>query len=122
MTKSEFKKLKEKYSEGEEKPHKYHASPKGERTCDGIIFDSKEEMERYLGLKWQKENGLIKDFKPQPSFDLILRVKYYADFEVIENDGSVHFEDVKGYETAEFKKKFRALKKQYPGLDIRILR
>ena len=94
--------------------HKYKVSPKEKRTMDGITFDSEKEMNRYKELKWQREQGLIKDFELQPKFELIIKTKYYADFKVIGLDNEVHYEDVKGYETAEFKKKLRHLKKQLP--------
>lgn len=110
IKKSKGKQLKD------EKPkkHKYNCSPKEKRTFDNITFDSVKEMQRYKELKWQKENGLIKDFELQPRFDLIIKTKYYADFKVIGLDNEIHYEDVKGFETAEFKKKMRHMKKQLP--------
>jgi hypothetical protein len=42
---------------------------------DGIKFDSKKEMQRYLALKDAQEKGLISDLKLQVRFELIPAVK-----------------------------------------------
>lgn len=42
---------------------------------DGIKFDSKKEMQRYLALKDAREKGLISDLKLQVRFELIPAVK-----------------------------------------------
>jgi hypothetical protein len=50
-----------------------------DRTADGICFDSKAEMERYLELKVLLRKGIIRGFIRQPTFDLA-GVVYRADF------------------------------------------
>lgn len=42
---------------------------------DGIKFDSKKEMQRYLVLKTAEENGLISNLQLQVRFELIPAVK-----------------------------------------------
>lgn len=42
---------------------------------DGIKFDSKKEMQRYLALKDAQEKGMISDLKLQVRFELIPAVK-----------------------------------------------
>lgn len=41
---------------------------------DGIAFDSKREMQRYLVLKKAQEDGIISDLELQPKFELIPKV------------------------------------------------
>lgn len=84
---------------------------------DGIKFDSKKEMQRYLVLKEAQDNGLISDLQLQVRFELIPAVKeeyvehlktkdriktrtlqlpitYTCDFQYIK-DGEIIIEDVK---------------------------
>lgn len=83
----------------------------------GISFDSKKEMQRYLVLKDAQENGVISDLQLQPKWELIpkitetyvkhlktkdkicertvmLPIHYTADFSYIK-DGELIVEDVK---------------------------
>lgn len=41
---------------------------------DGISFDSKKEMQRYLVLKEAQEKGIISDLELQPQYELIPKV------------------------------------------------
>lgn len=41
---------------------------------EGIAFDSKREMQRYLVLKKAQEDGVISDLELQPKFELIPKV------------------------------------------------
>ena len=43
-------------------------------VVDGITFDSKKEMQRYLVLKEAQDNGIISDLELQPQFELIPKV------------------------------------------------
>lgn len=84
---------------------------------DGIKFDSKKEMQRYLVLKTAEENGLISNLQLQVRFELIPAVKeeyiehlktkdkiktrtlqlpitYTCDFQYIK-DGETIIEDIK---------------------------
>lgn len=84
---------------------------------DGILFDSKKEMQRYVVLKDAQERGLISELTLQPAFELIpkisetyvkhlktkdkicertvqLPITYKGDFKYIK-DGAVVIEDVK---------------------------
>ena len=73
---------------------------------DGITFDSKKELERYIELKALKDKGLITDLEIHKPYVLIpsqyvdgkcveRAVKYYADFSYKVNGEEV-VEDVKG--------------------------
>ena len=73
-------------------------------TYDGIKFDSKKEMNRYIELKLLQRAGKISDLQLQVPFVLLQAgngergVKYIADFVYIDADGNKVVEDVKsGY-------------------------
>jgi hypothetical protein len=67
---------------------------------DGHTFDSKKEAEYYGQLKIKKNAGLIKDFKMQVRYDIIVNnimiAKYFLDFLVEYNDGKIEYVDIKG--------------------------
>ena len=87
---------------------------------EGIKFDSKKELERYLVLRNAQKNGIISELKLQPTFTLFpaiyhdetvqlktkqkivrkceqLPITYKSDFSYIK-DGKLTVEDVKGSE------------------------
>lgn len=102
--------------------------------CDGRVFDSLKEYNRYCQLKALLKCGAISDLKLQVPFELIpaiyedvvvqlktktkiekrcvqRAVKYIADF-VYMKDGRMIVEDTKGFRTKEYelkKKMMRAL-------------
>lgn len=69
---------------------KYKVSAKADRTWDGIIFDSKAEMMRYIDLVNLQKGGVIKDLQLQPEFKVyiadMLFCTYTADFQYFNND------------------------------------
>ena len=81
------------------KRHKYGVAPKAERTCDGIVFDSKKEMNRWNELRALEAAGLIRDLERQ--FAIPLHVnglkigEYRSDFRYREGNELV-VEDTKG--------------------------
>ena len=89
---------------------------------DGMEFDSKKEMYRYIRLKSMQEEGLISDLRMQVPFEIIpavyeeetiqLKTKvktvtkcvqratyYLADFVYRDKEGNEVVEDVKGLRT-----------------------
>jgi hypothetical protein len=93
------------------KRDKYNRSPKEERTTEGIIFDSKKEMNYYLQLK---QNPDISFFLRQVPFHLPGKVKYRADFMVVYPDNRIEFIDVKGMRTDMYKLKKKQVESLYP--------
>ena len=93
------------------KRDKYNRSPVHERTADGIIFDSKKEMNYYLKLKIDPD---VKFFLRQVPFHLQTGIKYLADFLIFYKDGSYEFIDTKGVRTDIYKLKQRLLRDLYP--------
>lgn len=77
--------------------------------CDGITFDSNDEMMYYQLLKKHKNKGIIKDFELQPTYVLIngftkhgkkyRQITYTPDFKVYHLDGTIECIDVKGFST-----------------------
>ena len=67
---------------------------------DGHTFDSIKEAEFYGSLKIKKKAGLIKDFKIQVQYDIMVNnihiAYYYLDFLIENNDGSFEYIDIKG--------------------------
>lgn len=79
-------------------------------TANGITFDSKKEMYRYLELKGLEDAGLIVDLKLQhhftlsesfrrPDGELIQKIVYVADFTYFDGEGKFVVEDVKSEAT-----------------------
>lgn len=112
-----------------QKPSKYGAK---KTECDGYVFDSKRESERYSELKIREAAGEIFGLELQPRFECVVNGKkictYIADFrykeynppeniKYIQDDGSVEekvvdftgfktiVEDVKGMKTPAYKLK-----------------
>ena len=97
--------------------HKYNAV----RTeLDGIKFDSKKEGNYYLSLKLRKQAGDIVQFLRQVPFHLPGGVVYRVDFQEFWADGSVHFIDVKGMQTSEFKAKKKMVEQLYAPIEIEL--
>lgn len=102
--------------------NKFNVAPKEDRIAWGITFASKMEKNRFLELKVMEQARLIKDLKTQPRFELIppdsehpKPLVYVADFsyyDMTKQDWVV--EEVKGFETKEYKIKSRLFKMRYP--------
>lgn len=75
-----------------------------------------------MELVFLERSGEIKGFSIQPSFLLSKGVRYRADFMVCDKDGHIWIEDVKGYETKEFKIKKKIFENSFPWLELRIIK
>lgn len=93
--------------------HKYKTAPADSRRVDGILFDSKKEMDYYLNLKLRVRAGEVRYFLRQVPFHLPGEV-YRVDFLEVWSDGSLHWVDVKGMETASFRRKKKLVESLYP--------
>lgn len=64
--------------------NKYGVAPVGERTYDGIIFDSKGEMNRWCVLLWEERAGAIAELERQITYRLVVNgikiSRFTADF------------------------------------------
>lgn len=100
-------------------PSKYRAQ---KTTVDGITFDSKAEAARYQQLKQAVKTGAVVGFIRQPSFPIPGGHRYRPDFLVKGSDGSIWVEDVKGFETPEFKLKRDLWREVYWWLPLRVIK
>ncbi len=74
-------------------------------TYDGVSYDSKAEARRAEVLDQYKRAGLIRGWIRQPTFRLGCAENVYRpDFLVFGPNGETWAEDVKGAETAKFKR------------------
>ena len=90
--------------------HKYNAVIV---ESDGIRFDSKKEAKYYGELKLRVSAGEVIFFLRQTVFH-IEGGTYRVDFQEFHADGTVHFVDVKGFETKAFKKSKKQVEQKYP--------
>lgn len=81
------------------KRHKYGVCPKEERTYDGIVFDSKKEMTRWIELRAMQQAGVIRELQRQFRLPLFVKAEfigdYIADFRYVEGTKAI-YEDTKG--------------------------
>lgn len=98
---------------------------------DMYLFDSAKEAKRYRELALLERAGEIQNLELQPRFLLQegfkknnktwRKLEYVADFQYIENGVTV-VEDVKGFETKEFKIKRKIFEYKYPDLELKIIK
>lgn len=98
---------------GAQVSHKYRVSVRHARTYNGVVYASKAEMRRAVELDLLLKAGQIRSYRRQPLYQLGADFHYRADFEVMRHDG-VHAEDVKGFETREFRRVKRLWRKYGP--------
>jgi hypothetical protein len=105
--------------------NKYGVSTKARRTVDGIVFDSRAEMTRWMELRLMEKAGAIFDLKRQVVYPLHVNGyfigKYISDFSYFPDRDpskfSVVIEDVKGVRTPVYRLKKKLMKAIY-GIDI----
>ncbi len=104
------------------KPSKYRS-----QRCEwkGEKFDSRKELERHLVLLDMQAKGEISELKRQPKYRLIVEgVKicdYIPDWDYIETKNTqVVAEDAKGFQTPEFKLKWKLAKALFREVDWRL--
>ena len=97
------------------------------RVIGGIrkFYRSAWEANYARYLEYQKQHGLIKDWKHETEtfwFDGIARgcVCYLPDFKITNNDGTVEFHEVKGWMDARSKTKIRRMAKYHPTVQLKV--
>lgn len=112
--------------DAEPKPNKYHAQP---AIYDGVRYDSKAEARRAAELDALVFSGAVAWWLRQVKFRLGPDATYRADFVVAVRTGYydehgepvvVHAEDVKGVETAAFRK-VRRLWAKYGPIPLHVI-
>lgn len=91
--------------------HKYHAV---RVEHDGVKFDSMKEARYYDTLKMLVKAGDVVFFLRQVPFHLPGGVTYRVDFQEFRSDGTVHFVEIKGFETKEWIAKKKMVENLYP--------
>ena len=91
--------------------HKFQTKPSDE---DGIRFASKKERTYYRQLKIRVRAGEILFFTRQTGFDLPGKVRHFLDFVEYWSDGTVHFVEIKGFDTPLGKLKRKQVEAIYP--------
>lgn len=90
------------------KRNKFRVAPPEQRKFMGKTYASKAEMLYAVELHMMLDAGLIIEYIEQPRLWLgVPENKYIPDFLVIPRDGIPYYVDVKGMETAVFKKNKR---------------
>jgi hypothetical protein len=112
------------------KTNKYHVTTAPDRTVDGICFDSRAEMNRYLELLMCQHAGSISDLECQVAYELVPKhvrkdgtkcrgIRYIADFRYLDRrSNKVVVEDVKGALTEAYRIKRTLLLYRYPDLNF----
>jgi hypothetical protein len=59
---------------------RFKVSDKIHRTADGIVFDSKNEMKRYMQLCLMQKAGIISALEIQPAFGVEINHKHYCTY------------------------------------------
>lgn len=103
---------------------KYHNNP---TVFDGIRFVSKAEAKRYQQLILMEKAALIQELRIQPKFKLEVGgaqiCTYIGDFSYFENaTEKAVVEDVKGFETREFRLKAKLFRVLYPDYELRVIK
>jgi len=94
-------------------------------TIDGkhYHFRSKLEARWAKYCQFRKEQGLIKDWAYEQTRFLFPgetrgAVQYLIDFDILNNDGTFHYEECKGRLTGKDNTKFRRVRKYRPEVEI----
>ena len=109
------------------KRHKYNAT---KVELDGYKFDSQKEARYYSELVIRKRTHDIFDFVVKPKFilqnDFVLRdgtkirsIIIEPDFQIIHNDYSTEFVDVKGKITPDWKLKWKMFKYKFRATNVK---
>ena len=113
-------------------PGRYKVAPKSERTWNGIVFHSKEEMNHHIDFDALLRAGKILKLERQVPFPLYaarpygsaaffdrVQVSHYrADHVVTELDGEITIYETKGHRSAGYKLAKRWFKVCHPHLEI----
>ncbi len=100
-----------KYNPWTKKVHKYNAKV---IYVGNKRFDSKKEAKRYEELLQLKKDGKINLFLMQTPFHLKSGIKYILDFIIFWTNGTITFEDVKGFKTPIYKLKKKLVENEFP--------
>jgi hypothetical protein len=108
-------------------PGKSHPTGAGGHREDlGIYVRSRWEANWARYLKWLAERGEIRGWEYEPdTFEFVGIRKgtrfYTPDFKITNNDGSVEYEEVKGWMTPKGKTKLKRMAKYHPDVKVSVI-
>ncbi len=95
--------------------NKYGAT---KQTYNGYSYDSKKEAAYAKELDWRKKAGEITEVERQVKISCDVNGKhvcnYFMDFRITLPDGRKEFHEVKGFETAVWRLKWKLSQARYP--------
>lgn len=100
---------------------------RGEYMINGKVryFRSKWEANYAIYLDFLKGKGEIKDWKYESKiFEFPVKhgtTRYMPDFEIIQNNGEITYEEVKGYMTSKAKTQLKRMAKYYPKIKVQVI-
>ena len=110
------------------RPHREYNNQRVDATIGGKLchFRSNFEHKWALYSQFRKEQGLIKDWAfEQTTFIFKDEIKgakmYLIDFDILNNDGTFHYEECKGYLEPSTVTKLRRTKKYRPDVVIDLI-
>ena len=105
-----------------------NVASKADRTYNGHVYHSKAEALWAFQLDCQKQAGIIRSWRAQPKFTIWWPVgnakicDMILDFEVQSLDNTFKLQEIKGWETPEWKLKKKLLMACYPDLKLEVIR
>lgn len=112
MKMSEYRSIKKKSSKYKNKITEY----------SGKQYHSKKEANRAMELDLLSRAGIVRQYETQPKFKIqhngVSICTYIADFKVEYGDGTIEFEDVKGFKTSIYNLKKKLVQAFY-GITIK---
>lgn len=116
------------YQKKQQKKARVHIYRNGWYDINGkkMYFRSIWEANYALYLDFLVRMKKIKSWKYEPRTFWFLKIKrgvrsYTPDFEITNLDGSVHYEEVKGYMDSRSKTKIKRIAKYYPEIELKII-
>ena len=101
---------------------KYGVASRERRTLDGIVFDSRSEMLRWIELQLLERAGEITHLRRQPAYPIVINgvhvCEYIGDFAYCKNGVEV-IEDVKGVAMPVFGIKAKLMRAVW-GIEVRV--
>lgn len=111
-----------------ERPGKFRNVMRGYFSIGGkkIFFRSKWEANYALYLNLLKKNGDIKKWEYEADVFIFHEIKfgtrsYKPDFKITKRDGSIYYDEVKGWMTQKSKTQLKRMAKYYPNIKLNIV-
>jgi len=101
--------------------HKYGVAPAAERQYNGVTYHSKAEAIRAQQLDLLVRGGEIVRWDRQVAIQLGDDFHTVVDFVIVDKDGRTYAEEIKGFETKQFKT-VRRLWMKYGPFPMRIMK